>query len=151
MKNLILSCLTTLAVAKGVLGQDDVVPSASLTVAATTVSPAATLFPVEMVQLTDEVLTNVSESIQNETISNMFLFGSNSTESLSKRGRLSCKAMPGDWFWPSWLIWEIFDILLGRRLIEPTPLAAYCYPDRSEYDAVKCASISAGWLTSDVQ
>ncbi|KAL4861396.1 hypothetical protein BDV12DRAFT_208053 [Aspergillus spectabilis] len=150
MKALILSCLTTLAAVNAVHGQDAVLTSASLTVAATTVSPVATLFPVEMVQLTDEVLTDVSESIQNETISNMFLFGNDSTVSLSKRGRLSCKAMPGDWFWPSWLIWEIFDILLGRRLIKPTPLAAYCYPDRSEYDAVKCASISAGWLTSDV-
>jgi hypothetical protein len=151
MRNFISSTLATLAVVSAVHGQDATVSTESLTVAATTVSPVATLFPGETVQLTDKVLDDVSATIQNETISDLFLFGNDSTATLEKRSLRSCKTMPGDFLWPINLVWEIFDILLGRRLIKATPLAAYCYPDRPEYNAAMCTSVSGGWLASDVQ
>ncbi|KAL2840646.1 FAD binding domain protein, partial [Aspergillus pseudodeflectus] len=150
MRNFISSTLATLAVVSAVHGQDATVSTESLTVAATTVAPVATLFPGETVQLTDEVLEDVSATIQNETISDLFLFGNDSTATLEKRFLHSCKTMPGDFLWPIGLVWEIFDILLGRRLIKASPLAAYCYPDRPEYDAAKCTSVSGGWLASEV-
>lgn len=132
-------------------------PTASLTAAATTVAAtvdsAPTLFQHERVQLTDGVLAGVSGALQNSDVANMFAFASNasSNATVAKRGvHHSCKVMPGDLFWPLDLVWDIFDLLLGGRLIKTVPLAAYCYPDWPEYDATKCASITTDWMTSEL-
>lgn len=114
-------------------------------------SPSATPFPAEPVQLTDGVLADVTDAIQNDTVSSIFTFTSTDSSSISKRSLHRCKVMPGDRDWPCDLIWEIFSLLLGNRLVKTTPLAAYCYPDWPEYDAGKCASITAQWLSSDLQ
>ncbi|KAL4878128.1 FAD binding domain protein [Aspergillus karnatakaensis] len=152
MKNFNSVGLAILAVANAAHAQDVALNSATtLTVAATTVSPPEpTLFEAETVQLTDEVLVDVADSINNETISDLFLFADNSTTSVEKRFWRICKTMPGDLLWPIGLVWDIFDILLGGRLIKASPLASPCYPGRPEYDAVKCTSVSGGWLASDV-
>jgi hypothetical protein len=149
MKNSVQSVLAILALASAVAaGEASATPS--LTPAATTVSPSANLFPAEHVQLTDGVLADVADAIQNDTISSIFTFGS-TDPSVSKRGLHRCKVMPGDRAWPWDLIWEIFNLLLGNRLVKTTPLAAYCYPDWPEYDAGKCAAITQQWLSSDLQ
>jgi hypothetical protein len=125
----------------------------SLAPAATTVtassSSAPPLFPLEAVQLTDAVLDNVASNVKNESISSLFSFGSSSD--VSKRAARECKLLPGDELWPAALIWDIFDLLLGNRLIKATPLAASCYPAWPEYDAEKCATITSEWLTSNLQ
>lgn len=122
--------------------------AASTTVVATTDS-APLLFHNEKVQLTEGVLSDVAATLQNSTVANMFAFASDS--SVAKRSvHNSCKVMPGDFLWPVELIWEVFDLLLGGSLIKTVPLGSYCYPDWPQYDAAKCASISADWLTSDL-
>jgi hypothetical protein len=147
MKN---SVVAILAVASAVAAQEASV-TASLTAAATTVSPSETLFPAETIQLTDGVLADVADTIQNETISSMFTFASTNSTSVSKRSWHQCKVMPGDRAWPNDLIWGIFNLLLGDRLVKTTPLAAYCYPDWPEYDAAKCATITSQWISSNLQ
>ncbi|KAJ5490416.1 FAD linked oxidase N-terminal [Penicillium expansum] len=122
--------------------------AASTTVVATTDS-APLLFHNEKVQLTEGVLSDVAATLQNSTVANMFAFASDS--SVAKRSvHNSCKVMPGDFLWPVELIWDVFDLLLGGSLIKTVPLGSYCYPDWPQYDAAKCASISADWLTSDL-
>lgn len=119
------------------------------TIVAATVTGAPLLFAGETVQLTDSVLASVTSSIQNESISSLFAFASNFTS--SKRSLDGCKFMPGDSLWPVDLVWNIFDDLLGGALIKASPLAAVCYPDWPEYDTAKCATITADWLTSNMQ
>ncbi|KAJ5326296.1 FAD linked oxidase N-terminal [Penicillium brevicompactum] len=134
------------------------IPTVSLTAgAATTVVPtvdsAPSLFYHERVQLTEGVLADVSSALQNGDIAKMFAFAGNSTSNstVAKRGvHHRCKAMPGDLFWPLDLVWDLFDLLLGGRLIKTVPLAAYCYPDWPEYDATKCASITTDWMSSQL-
>lgn len=143
----------SLAAAAAVLGavsaQSTV--TSTLSPATTTVLSTATpaLFSNEVVQLTDGVLENVAAAINNESISSLFAFDSDSTA--SKRSARACKLLPGDRLWPITLIWDIFDILLGGALIKSSPLAAVCYPEWPEYDAAKCASITADWYFSELQ
>lgn len=144
----------TLAAVSVASAQDTNV-TASLSVAATTVaataSSAPTLFPVETVQLTDDVLADVVATIQNDTISSLFAFANSTNSTVSKRSGHSCKVMPGDFLWPIGLIWDIFDLLLGGRLIKTTPLAASCYKAWPQYNAETCATITSEWLTSNLQ
>lgn len=130
--------------------------TSSLYEAATTVtasSPSAPpLFNGESLQLTEEVLADVAAIIQNETISDMFAFGTEADSSLTRRTVRRCKAMPGDLLYPINLVWDIFGLLLGRgRLIKGAPLAAVCYPQWPQYNKAKCDSITAQWLTSNLQ
>ncbi|KAJ6002367.1 FAD linked oxidase N-terminal [Penicillium sp. IBT 35674x] len=124
----------------------------SLAAAETTVTASA-LFSYEKLQLTESALVEVAQTLQNETIASMFAFANvtNSSSTMSKRSvSHRCKPMPGDLLWPSELIWDVFDVLVGGSLIKTKPLAAYCYPDWPEYDATKCATITADWLSSDL-
>lgn len=155
MKSLTYLVAATSALISLASAQDANVTS-SLSVAATqvaaSVSAAPTLFTGETLQLTDSVLANVISNINNDTISSLFTFDSNSTNStVSKRDAHRCKLMPGDIFWPVNLIWEIFDILLGGALIKATPLAASCYTAWPEYNADTCATVTANWLLSQLQ
>jgi hypothetical protein len=101
--------------------------------------------------LTDDVLADVAATIQNDTISSLFAFANSANSTVSKRSGHSCKTMPGDFLWPVSLVWDIFDLLLGGRLIKATPLAASCYKAWPEYDADTCATITAAWTSSDLQ
>ncbi|UDD54878.1 hypothetical protein AFCA_002521 [Aspergillus flavus] len=153
MKGFVLSTLATLAGATVLIGtQNASVVTASLTAAATTVSPKpTTLFPAETVQLTNEVLAAVSSNVRNANISDVFHFADPYTDStLSKKNPRSCKVMPGDVSWPKNLLWNTLDTLLGKRLIKTVPLAAYCYPEWPEYDADKCANITSQWAVSNL-
>ncbi|KAB8241573.1 hypothetical protein BDV35DRAFT_400819 [Aspergillus flavus] len=153
MKGFVSSTLATLAGATVLIGtQGASVVTASLTAAATTVSPKpTTLFPAETVQLTNEVLAAVSSNVRNANISDVFHFADPYTDStLSKKNPRSCKVMPGDVSWPKNLLWNTLDTLLGKRLIKTVPLAAYCYPEWPEYDADKCANITSQWAVSNL-
>lgn len=144
------TAFASVATAQAASGTLSLAPAATTITTSSPFAPA--LFPLEAVQLTDEVLANVASAIQNETISSLFVFGSNSTSSAaSKRSARQCKLLPGDRLWPVGLLWDIFDLLLGGRLIKATPLAASCYPEWPEYDAGTCATITSEWLTSNLQ
>jgi hypothetical protein len=127
--------------------------------AATTVftdSPAGVeLFSVEAVQLTDEGLRAASAQANSST-DVLTLFGFEDSISAANTRRLAqrsggCKVFPGDWNYPSSLVWNIFDSLLGRALIKTTPVAAPCYKDFGVYDEAKCADITARFTTADLQ
>ncbi|KAE8415272.1 hypothetical protein BDV36DRAFT_311144 [Aspergillus pseudocaelatus] len=153
MKDFVSSTLAALAGATVVMGaQGASFATISLTAAATTISPkSTTLFPAETVQLTNEVLADLSSNIRNANVSDVFKFADHYTDlTLSKKIPRSCKVMPGDVSWPSNLLWDIFDTLLGKRLIKTVPLAAYCYSDWPEYDADKCTSITSQWAVSNL-
>jgi hypothetical protein len=143
------SAFASVASAQAASGTLSLAPAAT-TVAASNPS-APPLFAPEAVQLTDEVLAKVAAAIQNKTISSLFTFGSNAGTDTSKRSSRQCKLLPGDQLWPIGLVWDIFDLLLGGRLIKATPLAASCYPEWPEYDAGICATITSEWLTSNLQ
>jgi hypothetical protein len=158
------SLLFLAASAIGALGSPVVVRDAAATEsvapAATTVpadsSAGAALFPVEAVQLTDDVL-RVADS-QTEEVDILALFGfenSTNTTAAARRAKRSgaCKAFPGDWNYPKSLVWSIFDLLLGGALIKTTPVAAPCYKTSAwnDYDETKCADISARFMTAELQ
>ncbi|KAF7858038.1 hypothetical protein EAF04_009394 [Stromatinia cepivora] len=140
------SSLAGAAAVLGVVSAQSTVLNPATTTVVSTSTPS--LFSSEVVQLTDGVLDTVASAIANESISNLFAFDTDST--VSKRTTKVCKLLPGDAFWPITLIWDIFDILLGGALIKAAPLAAVCYPDWPEYDATKCASVTAAWYSSEL-
>jgi hypothetical protein len=130
--------------------------TASITVAATTVSSTsdsgATYFPDEKVQLTDSVIASLDDTISNATILSLFDFASNDSSELTSRSTVSCKTFPGDNAWPPELIWNIFDLLLGGRLIKTVPSAASCHRDwPKQYNAADCAYVTSEWTDSYFQ
>lgn len=46
---------------------------------------------------------------------------------------------------------KFFDQLLGGSLTKTVPLAAYCYPDWSEYGADKCSEVVSDWFDAYLQ
>lgn len=54
-------------------------------------------------------------------------------------------AFPGDPMWPSDIVWDVFDLLLGGALIKTKPLASPCYTDFGDYDAEQCEWLTANW------
>jgi hypothetical protein len=109
---------------------------------ATSTDALVDYFPDETLQLTDDILANLTEL----QLSNISLFTFDNTTDLSKRGlRDGCKTYPGDLLWPSDLTWKIFNILTGGALIKTTPYASPCYDDYGNYDAAKCAFITNNW------
>jgi hypothetical protein len=94
--------------------------------AETTVSNAlVTLLPAEALQFTDSVFDRIANDDSTSDIADVFAFDSNST--LDRRQFSNCKTYPGDNLWPSKLVWNFFDLLLGRRLLATEPIASPCY------------------------
>ncbi|KAL4954439.1 hypothetical protein BDW69DRAFT_205191 [Aspergillus filifer] len=146
MRNLAAFGFTAFAGVVFAIGQGSNV-ARSLSAATATVSSSATPFAGEAVQLTDDDLA----SIQNKSIANLFQFSNESATSSALRTiQHRCKLMPGDEEWPSEVVWEVFNLLVGGSLLKPAPLAAVCYPDWPEYDADACSTITTDWITSDV-
>jgi len=135
-------CLEAKLTCRPAANASTVAPAADV-VAAGDSNASADYFPAEVVQLTPDVITNLT--ILNLTGIGMFDFG-DSDDAVTKRSVSSCKVFPGDRAWPSNLVWTVFDLLLGGTLIKTTPIAASCYSDwpRDE-DAAKCDYISANW------
>ncbi|KAJ2902229.1 putative fad binding domain protein [Zalerion maritima] len=111
----------------------------------TTSNSTASYFSSESAQLTDSVIANLTGL----NLTGIDLFGFDTTENsaAAKRGVGSiCKHMPGDLLYPNWIIWKVFDLLLGGALMQPVPLAAPCYNDHpEETDAWLCSYITANW------
>ncbi|KAF4918377.1 FAD-linked oxidoreductase patO [Colletotrichum viniferum] len=116
-----------------------------------TVAPAAEEFPEaeipeETVQLTDAVLANLTQL----ELSNISLFTFPDTEGVEKRvlPNNKCKTFPGDLFYPTELVWKVFNLLTGGALIKTVPLGAACYQGE-HYDAEKCQYLLDNWSNSD--
>lgn len=121
---------------------------AAVTVSNTTTADGTTLTAAETVQLTDEVVANLTNiALTNATL---FAFDDGNSTTLDKRSG-SCKVFPGDTAWPSTLVWWVFDLLLGGRLITTVPLASSCYTDFDNYDAATCTDVDDNWTNSTMQ
>lgn len=112
----------------------------------------ADLFPAEAIQLTDEVLANLTSYLGLSDVS-LFSFQNDSDEAvaaaaLRKRARGQCKTYPGDLLWPAQIIWDIFDILLGGALTKTVPFASVCYDGFGNKDPAKCAVITSNWVNN---
>lgn len=153
----LLVCTATSTVASPVIARKGTASSTSVAPAATTVpadsSTGVDLFDNEAIQLTEQVLKDVSSQTNDTNVIALFDF-QNDTDSdaaaLSRRSG-ACKAFPGDWNYPKSLTWSLFDLLLGRALIKTTPVAAPCYKSSGVYNAAKCADISKRFTTADLQ
>lgn len=60
----------------------------------------------------------------------------------------NCKAAPGTSSWPSSIEWSNLNTSLDGRLLAPSPPGAVCHPTQAIFNALECASVQAGWLTS---
>lgn len=99
-------------------------------------------FPAEAVQLTDDVLANLTAL----NLSNISLFDFSTSEVAKRSVASGCKTFPGDLLWPAKIIWTVFDLLVGGALNAVTPLAAPCYNDHPQVrNAAQCSYISANW------
>jgi hypothetical protein len=139
-------------------------PSATVSIApaATTVptdsAAGIPLFDVETVQLTDPVIADLLNDDQVSQYAHLFAFDNSTAIGASARTRrvrraAKCKTYPGDLLWPSKIVWGIFDLLLGGALEPIIPLASPCYKDSvyNNYDATKCAAITAAWGVDKTQ
>jgi hypothetical protein len=100
--------------------------STSVEAAVSTVSPDSTaadanLFNYETLQLLPSDLDPL-----NDTMTAIFGFD-NTTASTSEKRSGSCKTFPGDLFWPAPALWDLFNLLLGGKLIKAVPIAAPCH------------------------
>ncbi|KAI3320206.1 FAD binding domain-containing protein [Xylariaceae sp. AK1471] len=135
-------------------GQTIVVNNHILPADASTVAPAfailkasasnatAELFPGETRQLTQDVLTNLT----NLSLTNSGLF---SFPDLTTPIRPSedCKNFPGDSvMFPGTVTTTVFNLLLGGSLIRTKPFASPCFADYQNQDAAKCAEITTNWF-----
>jgi hypothetical protein len=135
--------------------QSSVTPSftASLAPAAETVASNVTpasvaLFDVEMLQLTDNVISNLRNNPDLNGFASLFEFEDSSNSTVSARARrvrksLRCKTMPGDLLYPNETAWGVFDGLLGGALEKIVPIGSPCYKNSeyNNYDAEKCAAL----------
>lgn len=125
-------------------------PSSAATIApaAETVTAVLTpanvpLFDNEVVQLTDGVVSELTSSPDVAEYASLFEFGDGNTTAVrSRRAQAQrCKAMPGDALYPTKLVWNIFDQLLGGALEPIVPIGSPCYRSSvyNNYDAERCA------------
>lgn len=122
-----------------------------------TVAPAAEvltgdLLNEESVQLTDAVLTNLTDL----SLSNISLFDFGTTVAGKKRSAAArtfnkCKTYPGDLLWPSKAVWGVFNLLTGFAVSETVPIGASCYDEFGNYDAARCEYITKEWTNSTIQ
>ncbi|PGH21611.1 hypothetical protein AJ80_03044 [Polytolypa hystricis UAMH7299] len=98
----------------------------------------------EYILLTDAALENLTEL----ELSNITLFEF-PKDDVAKRAFTSCKTFPGDFFWPSKVIWKVFNLLTGGALIETVPIGAVCYNSTKHYDEAKCQNLLDNWTKSE--
>ncbi len=120
------------------------VAAANAAMNASSTNATADLSAAETLQLTDEVLANLTE-LQLSNISLFQFAGASGPSSLRYRSAKACKTFPGDLLWPSEGIWRVLDLLLGGALIKTIPYAAPCFDNFGVEDAAKCDFLSTNW------
>jgi hypothetical protein len=105
-----------------------VVAQSSTTVeaAVSTVAPDSTgadadYFNYETLQLLPTDLDQL-----NASIAALFAFDNDTASDVEKRSS-GCKTAPGDPLWPAPILWDLFNLLIGGKLIKAVPLASPCY------------------------
>lgn len=61
-----------------------------------------------------------------------------------------CKCAPGDSCFPSDIVWKLFNITTGGRVLKTKPVAISCYPGPDQ-NAARCAQVNAGWEDATFQ
>ncbi|KAF4632911.1 hypothetical protein G7Y89_g5206 [Cudoniella acicularis] len=141
IRGVIFAYLASLISAQQIVSSQGTVAATPETVTlAAAVVPATgvELFQWEALQLTQSVLTNLT----NLELTDAALFNFPTTSSASTS---QCKVFPGDANWPSNATWEVLNLLTGNALIKTVPLAAPCYSSWPEYNVTACAAITASW------
>ncbi|KAL0936090.1 restculine oxidase [Colletotrichum truncatum] len=105
----------------------------------------------ESLQLTDAVLTNLTHL----SLSNISLFDFDTTTNSKRRSDTArvfhkCKTYPGDVFWPSTTVWNVFNLLTGLALSETVPIGASCFDTFGTYNAARCEYITKEWANSSI-
>lgn len=142
MKLLRFSC-ATVVVSKvlPVLAQD---PSSTyITAAVTEVTPGPedNYFRFETLQLLDENLGQLDEDSRS-----LFKFASKNAPSTAFSSS-DCKIFPGDESYPSEILMNILNALLGNSLIKSVPVASVCY-EGPLYDANECDYVASQFNNS---
>lgn len=123
--------------------------SAAAARVASDMSGAPSLFSAETIQLTDEVMVEVSQELPNSSLASLFMFGADLPATSNSTTKSVCKPVPGDVSWPTSTEWETFNALLGGGLIKASAAAAPCYG--AEYSGEACDAIIQDWTTEDFQ
>ncbi|KAJ0383473.1 hypothetical protein COL922a_010418 [Colletotrichum nupharicola] len=124
--------LANLAGAQTITVDDAILEANESTVAPAAEALTGDLLKEETVQLTDAVLTNLTDL----SLSNVSLFDFDTTSTGEKRSGSvrtfnKCKTYPGDLLWP-------------------IPIGASCYDDFGNYDAARCEHITNEWTNSTI-
>jgi hypothetical protein len=127
---------------------DDVAPAAT-TVPADASDAELALLNSEVVQVTDAVVEDLVTNNETAEYADLFAFAdSNITTESAPRRRLAhrssrCKTAPGDLSWPTIMLWNLFDSLLGNALQEIVPIGSPCYPESEydNYDQARCEEV----------
>ncbi|PYH43024.1 FAD-binding oxidoreductase [Aspergillus saccharolyticus JOP 1030-1] len=145
MKTPLICLFISAAVAAVLPSLTDLSPAAATLTAHTVGAPP--LFTGETIQLTEGVLHKLREASKGESLSNQFGFGNEQSRTNITR---QCKILPGDPAWPSQSTWDLFDQLLGGRLLRPSLLASPCYAEWPEFNNATCYNLSMNWLNSSL-
>lgn len=123
----------------------------------TTLAPAAAivdggetpLFNAETLQLTDEVVSNLTAIGLDASL---FAFGADLGAVVVEKRSGACKVFPDDQQWPSPSTWNLLDLLSGKRLIATIPSASSCYNDwPAETNPGECSYATSNWNSSFFQ
>ncbi len=103
----------------------------------------APYFKWETVQLTTEVLANLT----NAGFAGIDMFDFTRKANNSSQ----CRVFPGDANWPSDTAWNNLNLLTGGKLIKTVPLAAPCYQGWPQYNTTLCQDITNSWSDPHLQ
>ncbi|CAI4212819.1 unnamed protein product [Parascedosporium putredinis] len=156
MPSLAKALLLALPLANYVAAQTIVIDGEEIAADSVSVAPAAERVvdaeEATALQLTDDILANLTSlELSNVTL---FAFADESEgtavtrRSHCKRTFGKCKTFPGDFLWPTKLVWKVFDLLTGGAVIESVPIGAVCYKDNAHYDAAACQELLDHWTES---
>ncbi|PKS04903.1 hypothetical protein jhhlp_008268 [Lomentospora prolificans] len=119
-----------------------VVSAAVERVPATSSTSGVEYFDYERLQLTEDVIKDISD----QGLAGSDFIGFGDIDDRTTLSNSTCKAFPGDNDWPSGDSWRVLDLLLGGALIKAVPLAAPCYnswPEERSEEA--CKAVTADW------
>ncbi|KAJ3458156.1 hypothetical protein MRS44_012265 [Fusarium solani] len=111
---------------------------------------AGDYLPEEKVQLTDSILSNLTD-LQLTNVSVLYF---DDTTQNQKRGLQAglpkCKTFPGDLLWPGTIIWNVLDLVTGGAIIKTVPIGAACYDEFGAVDDARCVQIIDQWTNSSL-
>ncbi|KAF7556408.1 hypothetical protein G7Z17_g1471 [Cylindrodendrum hubeiense] len=110
---------------------------------------AGDFLPEEKIQLTSDVLANLTDlELSNVTV--LYFSEGVSARKRNTRTLASCKTFPGDLLWPNQIIWQVLNLVTGGSLIKTVPIGASCYDDFGNYNAARCSYVISQFTNSSL-